>query len=61
MRLSTWESGTPSSISACEASISEPSITSDTTSAAPAAFSASMCVSSMVRTTTGSSGLSSRT
>ena len=49
---STRLSGTPSAISACEASIRLPSITSATTSSAPASRSRSMSESSTVRTIT---------
>ena len=48
--------GTPTSASAWLASMSEPSMASGTTSAAPAACSLSRCRSSCVRTTTGTCG-----
>ena len=57
-RCTTLRSGTPSITNVCEASIRLPSISSGTTSAAPAAFKASRSVSSCERTSTGKLGAS---
>ena len=53
----TRDSGTPTSTSVCEASITPDSNASGTTSEAPAAVSRSMSASSRARTITGTDGI----